>query len=64
MKSKLQISYTSIISQDMCCLSNAIKHCKCSLLWCVNNTWIKLLSQDNSSECCVIKIFYSFSWKI
>jgi len=39
MKSELQISYTSIMSQDMC-LSNYIKHYKCSPLWHVNNTWL------------------------
>jgi len=50
-KSELYISYTSIISQDnMCSLSNSIKHYKCSLLRCVNYTQIKFLSQDNSSE--------------
>jgi hypothetical protein len=64
LKSELYISYTSIISQDMCSLSNSIKHYKCSLLRCVNNTLIKFLSQHNSSERCVIKIFYSFSLKI
>jgi len=37
-KIELYISYTSIISQDMCSLSNSIKHNKCSILWCVNNT--------------------------
>jgi len=52
-KIELQISYTSIISQDTCSLSNSIKHHKCSLLRCVNNTWTKFLSQGNSSEWCV-----------
>jgi len=60
MKSELQISYTSIISQDMCCLSNYIKHYKCTLLWHVNNTWIEFLSQDKSSEWCVINILQLF----
>jgi len=50
MKSRLQISYTSIISQDMCPLSNPIKHYKHSLLWHVINMRIKFLSQENSSE--------------
>jgi len=49
-KSELYISYTSIISQDMCSLSNSIKHYKCSLLRCVNDTQIKFLSQHNRSE--------------
>jgi len=62
MKSELRISYTSIISQDMCPLWNSIKQYKCILLWNVNNMWIKFLSQKkNSSEWCVIKIFYDFS---
>jgi hypothetical protein len=37
MKSGLEISYTSITSQDMCPLSNHIKHYKRRLLWHVNN---------------------------
>jgi len=41
MKWELQTSCTSIISQDSCSLSNSIKHCKCSWIWCVNNTWSK-----------------------
>ena len=62
MKSELRISYTSIISQDMCPLWNSIKQYKCILLWNVNNMWIKFLSQKkNSSEWCVIKILYNFS---
>jgi len=64
LKIELQITYTSIISQDTCSLSNSIKHYKRSLLWYVKNTWIKFLSQHNSSEWCVIKIFYSYSLKI
>ena len=50
MKSELQISYTSIISQDMCPLSNSIKHYKCILLWHVNNMWIKFLSQKKTVQ--------------
>jgi len=50
MKSKSQISYTSIISQDMFPLSISIKHYKCSLIQCVNNMWIKFLSQKKTVQ--------------
>jgi len=51
-KSELYISYTTIISQDnMCSLSNSIKHYKCSLLRCVNNTQIKFLWQQFRMMC-------------
>jgi len=48
LKNELKISYTGIISQEVFFVT-FLKHYKCSLLWCVNNTWIKFLSQDNSS---------------
>jgi len=56
-------SVTLVLHHKMCSLSNSIKHYKCSPLWHVNNVWINFLSQKNSSEWRVIKIFTAFYWR-